>query len=88
MTTQSRDPCALPSVGRHGWPANRGGLTDDLSSIRRRHLVWLGFAVGAGLLLTTAARLIPLHFSFAWTVFLTLIAILGMTRLVSWLYRG
>jgi hypothetical protein len=76
------------SVPHADWPANRGGLTDDLSTIRRRHLVWLGLAVGAGLLLTTAAMLIPLRFSFAWIVFLTLIAIMGMTRLVSWLYRG
>jgi len=62
--------------------------SDDLSTIRRHHLVWLGLTIGAGLLLTTAAMLIPLHFSFAWTVFLVLVAILGMAHLVSRLYRG
>jgi len=62
--------------------------TDDLSTIRRRHLVWLGLAAGIGLLLAAAAMLIPLRFSFALTVFLALAAVLGMTRLVSWLHRG
>jgi len=61
---------------------------DDLSIIRRRHLAWLGLAVGAGLLLTIAAMLIPLHFSFAWTTFLALAAILAMAQLVSRLLRG
>ncbi len=65
-----------------------GSPADDVSTIRRRHLAWLGLTAGAGLLLTTAAMLIPLHFSFALTVLLTLAAVLGMTRLVSWLYRG
>jgi len=62
--------------------------SDDVSAIRRRHLVWLGLTAGAGLLLTGGAMLIPLHFSFGWTVVLTLVAILGMARLVSWLFRG
>ena len=61
---------------------------DDLSTIRRRHLTWLGLTAGTGLLLTSAAMLIPLHFSFALTVFLALAAVLGMARLVSWLHRG
>jgi|GEM_PF-543595 len=62
--------------------------TDDLSTIGRRHLAWLGLTAGLGLLLTAAAMLIPLRFSFALTVFLAFAAVLGMTRLVSWLYRG
>jgi hypothetical protein len=62
--------------------------SDDLSTIRRRHLAWLGLAVGTGLLLSIAAMLIPLHFSFAWTAILALAAILGMAQLVSRLLRG
>ena len=61
---------------------------DDLSTIKRRHLTWLGLTAGVSLLLTTAAMLIPLRFSFALTVFLAFAAVLGMTRLVAWLYQG
>ncbi|MBN1137439.1 MAG: hypothetical protein JXM73_12695 [Anaerolineae bacterium] len=61
--------------------------SDDVSAIKRHHLVWLGLTAGVGLLLTTAAMLIPLHFSFAWTVLLALVAVLGMAWLVAWLYR-
>jgi len=62
--------------------------SDDLSAIRRHHLVSLGLTVGAGLLLTCATMLIPLHFSFAWTVFLALMAILAMAQLASRHFRG
>jgi len=53
------------------------GPDDDVPTIRRRHLIWLGPTAGAGLLLTAGAMLIPLRFSFGWTVLLTLVAILG-----------
>ncbi len=61
---------------------------DDLSTIKRRHLAWLGLAAGAGLLLTGGAMLIPLHVSFGWTVVLALVVILGMARLISWLHQS
>jgi hypothetical protein len=64
------------------------GPGDDVPAIRRHHLVWLGLTAGAGLLLTIGALLIPLHFSFGWTALLTLVAILGIARLVSWLFRS
>jgi len=64
------------------------GSADDLSTIKRRHLAWLGLAAATGLMLATAAVLIPLHFSFALTVLLALAAVLGLARLVSWLYQA
>lgn len=62
--------------------------TDDTAVLARRHLAWLALVAGAGLCLAMVALVIHWQLSFAWTIVLVIIVILGTARLISWLKRG
>ena len=62
-------------------------LMDDLRALERRHLTRLTIVTVAGVLLASIAMLVRLEFTFEWIMLLTLVAVLGVTQLVSWLRR-
>jgi hypothetical protein len=62
-------------------------LMDDLRALERRHLTRLTIVTVVGVLLASIAMLVRLEFTFEWIVLLTLVAVLGITQLVSWLRR-
>ena len=61
--------------------------TDDVITLQRRHLAWLGVAATGGLLLSAAAGLVHVRLSFAWIFLLALAAIWGVAQVVAWLRR-
>ena len=62
-------------------------LKDDLRALERRHLARLSIVTIAGVLLASIAMLIRVEFTFEWIMLLTLVTVLGITQLVSWLRR-
>lgn len=62
-------------------------LVDDLRALERRHLARLSIITIAGVLLASIAMLVRLEFTFEWIMLLTLVTVLGITQLVSWLRR-
>jgi len=60
-------------------------LMDDLRALERRHLARLTIVTLVGVLLASIAMLVRLEFTFEWIMLLTLVAVLGITQLVSWL---
>lgn len=62
-------------------------LMDDLRALERRHLTRLTIVTVVGVLLASIAMLVRLEFTFEWIMLLTLVAVLGITQLVSWLRR-
>jgi hypothetical protein len=62
-------------------------LMDDLRALERRHLTRLTIVTVVGVLLASIPMLVRLEFSFEWIMLLTLVAVLGVTQLVSWLRR-
>lgn len=62
-------------------------LLDDLRALERRHLTRLTIVTVIGVFLASIPMLIRLEFTFEWLVLLTLVAVLGVTQLVSWLRR-
>jgi hypothetical protein len=60
---------------------------DNVLILEQRHLTWLGITAASGVILSTAAILIKLQFSFGLTLLLAFLAALGVVRLVSWIYR-
>jgi hypothetical protein len=62
-------------------------LMDDLRALERRHLTRLTIVTVVGVLLASIAMLVRLEFTFEWIMLLTLVAVLGVTQLVSWLRR-
>lgn len=63
-------------------------LMDDTRPLERRHLTRLTIVALVGVFLASIAILVRLEFTFAWGVVLTLVAVLGMTQLVTWLRRS
>lgn len=63
-------------------------LMDDLRALERRHLTRLTIVTVVGVFLASIAMLVRVEFTFEWIMLLTLIAVLGVTQLVSWLRRG
>lgn len=63
-------------------------LMDDLRALERRHLARLAIVAVIGVLLASIPMLVRLEFTFEWIMLLTLVAVLGVTQLVSWLRRG
>jgi hypothetical protein len=61
---------------------------DDLRALERRHLTRLTIVTVIGVLLASIAMLVRLEFTFEWVMLLTLVGVLGVTQLVSWLRRG
>lgn len=62
-------------------------LMDDLRALERRHLTRLTIVTVVGVLLASIPMLVRFEFTFEWIVLLTLVAVLGITQLVSWLRR-
>jgi hypothetical protein len=62
-------------------------LLDDLRALERRHLARLTLVTLVGVLLASIPMLVRLEFTFEWIMLLTLVAVLGVTQLVSWLQR-
>lgn len=62
--------------------------TDDKRGLEYRHLARLTIVALGGALLASISILIRLEFTFEWGVVLTLVAVLGVTQLVTWLRRG
>jgi len=62
-------------------------LMDDLRALERRHLTRLTIVTVVGVLLASIAMLVRVEFTFEWIMLLTLVAVLGVTQLVSWLRR-
>ena len=60
---------------------------DDLRTLERRHLTRLTIVTVVGVLLASIAMFVRLEFTFEWIMLLTLVAVLGVTQLVSWLRR-
>jgi len=63
-------------------------LMDDLRALERRHLTRLTLVTVVGIALASIAMLVRVEFSFEWVMLLTLVAVVGVTQLVSWLRRG
>jgi hypothetical protein len=63
-------------------------LMDNLRALERRHLARLAIVAVVGVLLASIPMLVRLEFTFEWIMLLTLVAVLGVTQLVSWLRRG
>lgn len=62
-------------------------LMDDLRALERRHLTRLTIVTVIGVLLASIPMLVRMEFTFEWIMLLTLVAVLGVTQLVSWLRR-
>lgn len=62
-------------------------LLDDLRALERRHLTRLTIVTVIGVSLASIPMLVRLEFTFEWIMLLTLVAVLGVTQLVSWLRR-
>lgn len=62
-------------------------LMDDLRELERRHLTRLTIVTIVGVLVASIPMLVRLEFTFEWIMLLTLVAVLGVTQLVSWLRR-
>jgi hypothetical protein len=62
-------------------------LLDDLRALERRHLTRLTIVMLVGVSLASIAMLVRVEFTFEWIMLLTLVAVLGVTQLVSWLRR-
>jgi hypothetical protein len=62
-------------------------LMDDLRALERRHLTRLTIVLLLGIALASIAMLVRMEFTFEWLMLLTLVAVLGVTQLVSWLRR-
>jgi len=60
-------------------------LMDDLPALERRHLTRLTIVTLVGVFLASIPMLVRLQFTFEWIMLLTLVAVLGITQLVSWL---
>ena len=60
---------------------------DDKRTLERRHLTRVTIVAVVGLALASIAMLVRLEFTFEWMVLVTLVAVLGVTQLVSWLRR-
>jgi hypothetical protein len=60
-------------------------LMEDLRALERRHLARLTIVTLIGVALASVAMLVRLEFTFEWIMLLTLVAVLGITQLVSWL---
>lgn len=62
-------------------------LMDDLRALERRHLTRLTIVTIIGVLLASIPMFVRLEFTFEWIMLLTVVAVLGVTQLVSWLRR-
>jgi hypothetical protein len=60
-------------------------LMDDLRALERRHLTRLTIVTLIGVSLASVAMLVRVEFTFEWIMLLTLVAVLGVTQLVTWL---
>lgn len=61
---------------------------EDQHDLERFHLARLMVLAALGLLLASGAMIVQLRFTFEWAIFLVLIAVWGISQLVSWLRRG
>ena len=62
-------------------------LMDDLRTLERRHLTRLTIVTLIGVGLASIAMFVRVEFTFEWIMLLTLVAVLGVTQLVSWLRK-
>jgi len=62
--------------------------SEDMSGMQRRHIARLTLVAVLGLSLASIAMLVRVEFTLEWMMLLSLIAVLGLTQLVTWLRRG
>lgn len=60
---------------------------EDRRMIEPAHLARVGILLLIGLALSSAAMLLQVQFTFAWTVFLVLFGVWGLSLLVRWIRR-
>jgi hypothetical protein len=61
---------------------------DDLPGLERRHIARLSLVVMTGMILTSISLAVRVKFTFEWTVFLVLLALLGLSQLTAWFGKG
>lgn len=62
-------------------------VDDDSRGMERRHIARVSVLSLAGLFLATITMLVRVQFTFEWGALLVLVAVLGLSQLVSWFRR-
>jgi hypothetical protein len=60
---------------------------DDKHGIERRHLARISLLAFIGMVFASVSMLVRVQFTFEWSAFLVIVALLGLGQLVGWLRR-